>query len=61
MPMRPVGRCTGASLQVMESWEVVLKTVGFDISVRDVRVYATDTMGFVTCVEIMEGDDRRGR
>jgi hypothetical protein len=45
----------------MESWEVVLKTVGFDISVRDVRVYATDTMGFVTCVEIMEGDDRRGR
>lgn len=40
---------------------MVLQSVNFDVMIKDVRVHATEMMGFVTCVEVMEGEDNRGR
>ena len=31
------------------------------ISLEDVRVYAGDTVAYVTCVEVMDAGDSRGR
>ena len=48
-------------LQVLESWRVILRGMPMDISLEDVRVCARDGAAFVTCVEIMEAGDSRGR
>jgi hypothetical protein len=51
-------------LQVMESWKKVLKNVrprAFNIILEDVRIYATETYGYVTCVEVIDADDSKGR
>jgi translation initiation factor 2A len=51
-------------LQVMESWRKVLKNVrprAFQIQLQDVRIYATETYGYVTCVEVIDADDSKGR
>lgn len=49
----------------MESWAAILKSIrpnAFKISLEDVRVAAlSDTTGLVTCVEVMDADDSRGR
>jgi translation initiation factor 2A len=48
----------------MESWRKVLKNVrprAFQIQLEDVRIYATDTFGYVTCVEVIDADDSKGR
>lgn len=50
--------------QVMESWRSILRGVrpgAFQITVEDVRVFATDASGFVTCTEVVEADDSQGR
>ncbi len=47
--------------QVLESWRVILRGMPMDISLEDVRVCARDGAAFVTCVEIMEAGDSRGR
>jgi translation initiation factor 2A len=49
---------------VIESWRAVLKGVrprAFRITAEDVRVYASDAHGYVTCTEVVEADDARGR
>lgn len=52
-------------LQVMESWQSILRGVrpnAFKITLEDVRVFAlSETTGLVTCVEIVEADDSKGR
>ena len=48
----------------MESWKSILSNIrprAFKIDLEDVRVDATETTGFVTCVEIMDADDSKGR
>ena len=48
----------------MDSWRAILQGVrprAFRISVEDVRVAAGDASGFVTCVEVVETDDSKGR
>jgi translation initiation factor 2A len=48
----------------MESWKKVLKNVrprAFNIILEDVRIYATETYGYVTCVEVIDADDSKGR
>jgi hypothetical protein len=48
----------------MDSWKAILKNVrprAFRISLDDVRVFASDGHGFVTCVEVMDADDTKGR
>lgn len=54
----------GNILQVLESWQSILRHIkprAFKISLEDVRVHATETFGYVTCVEVMKGDDSTGR
>lgn len=49
----------------MESWASILRGVrpgAFQIGLEDVRVFAlSDVTGLVTCVEVVEADDSRGR
>lgn len=51
--------------QVMESWASILRGVrpnAFKITLEDVRVFAlSETTGLVTCVEVVEADDSKGR
>ncbi|GBG00627.1 hypothetical protein Rsub_13381 [Raphidocelis subcapitata] len=50
--------------QVMESWRAVLKGVrprAFRIAIEDVRVWASDASGVVTCTEVVDADDSQGR
>ena len=55
-------RCHGgAPAQVLESWQLVLRGQPMDINVEDVRVYALDGAAFVTCTEVMEAGNSRGR
>jgi hypothetical protein len=52
-------------LQVLESWRSILSGVrprAFKLGVEDVRAWAaSDTMGFVTCIEVIDADDSMGR
>jgi translation initiation factor 2A len=50
--------------QVMASWRTVLQGVrprAFKIELEDVRIWANETTGFVTCVEVIDTDDSEGR
>lgn len=48
--------------QVMESWTMILRgSLPMSITLEDVRVYAGDSMAYVTCVEVIEVGDSRGR
>lgn len=56
--------CIAGHEGVMESWRSILAGVrprAFRIDLEDVRVFATDNSGFVTCVEIVDADDSAGR
>lgn len=46
---------------VLESWKAVLGSGRMAISLQDVRIFATEAEGFVTCVEVLEAADSRGR
>ena len=48
-------------VKVLESWRVILRGAPMDISLADVRVCARDGAAFVTCTELMEVGDSRGR
>lgn len=49
----------------MESWASILRGVrpnAFKITLEEVRVFAlSETTGLVTCVEVVEADDSKGR
>ncbi len=50
--------------KVLESWRSILAGVrprAFRIDLDDVRVWANDNSGFVTCVEVIDADDSMGR
>ena len=49
------------AMQVMESWKVLLQGSRMKILLEDVRIYAGETDAFVTCIEVMEADETRGR
>jgi hypothetical protein len=53
------------NVQVLESWAAILRGVrpnAFKITLEDVRVCAlSETTGLVTCVEVVEADDSKGR
>jgi len=54
----------GWNCQVMESWKAILRGVrpgAFKIEIEDVRIWANETAGFVTCVEVIDADDSQGR
>lgn len=60
----PSAPAIGIQTQVIDSWRSILKGVrprAFKITVEDVRVFAGDSSGFVTCMEVVEADDSQGR
>ena len=62
--IHPGCNCIAGRDAVMESWRTILAGVrprAFRIELEDVRVYATDAHGYVTCVEVVDADDSAGR
>ncbi|KAG1673080.1 hypothetical protein FOA52_013149 [Chlamydomonas sp. UWO 241] len=56
--------CIAGRASVMESWRTILAGVrprAFRIDLEDVRVFAGQGVGYVTCVEIVDADDSAGR
>lgn len=48
----------------MDSWKAILRSVrpgAFKIQIDDVRIWAGETSGFVTCTEAIDADDQDGR
>lgn len=40
---------------------MVLRGAPMTISVEDVRIFVSDSMAYVTCIEVMDAGDSRGR
>lgn len=63
--VHPGSACIAGRELVMESWAAILRGVrpnAFKIGLEDVRVFAlSDSQGLVTCLEVMDADDSRGR
>ncbi|KAL4423514.1 hypothetical protein ABPG77_003647 [Micractinium sp. CCAP 211/92] len=59
--IHPLGNCIAGRQAVMDSWKAILGAGRLRISVEDVRVFAGDSQAFVTCVEITESSEGRGR
>lgn len=62
--IHPGSNCIAGSDAVMESWRSILRNMRpgtVKIKLEDVRVYATESMGYVTCVEVFDADDSMGR
>lgn len=62
--IHPGSNCIAGREAVMESWRSILAGVrprAFRIDLEDVRIFATDAYGYVTCVEIVDADDSAGR
>ncbi|CAK0783492.1 hypothetical protein CVIRNUC_006691 [Coccomyxa viridis] len=59
--IHPAAGCIAGRENVLESWQLVLRGQPMDINVEDVRVYARDGAAFVTCTEVMEAGNSRGR
>jgi SnoaL-like domain len=48
--------------QVMESWSLLFREGGrLTVKCEDVQVYATDSMGFLTCTEVVDSGSATGR
>ncbi|EIE18660.1 hypothetical protein COCSUDRAFT_59969 [Coccomyxa subellipsoidea C-169] len=59
--IHPAAACIAGRQNVMESWRVILRGAPMTISLEDVRVYAGDAAAYVTCIEVMDAGDSRGR
>ncbi|KAG2484507.1 hypothetical protein HYH03_016650 [Edaphochlamys debaryana] len=62
--IHPGAGCIAGREQVMDSWRTILRGVrpgAFRVALEDVRVFAREDMGFVTCVEVIDADDSMGR
>jgi translation initiation factor 2A len=62
--IHPGSNCIAGRESVMESWKTLLAGVrprAFRIELEDVRIHATESYGFVTCVEIVDADESAGR
>ncbi|KAF5835313.1 hypothetical protein DUNSADRAFT_7593 [Dunaliella salina] len=62
--IHPGGECIAGREMVMDSWRSVLTNIRprtFMIDLEDVRVCASDNHAFVTCVEIINADESKGR
>ena len=61
--IHPGGGCIAGREAVLESWAIVTAGVGLDIGLRDVRVLAPpgSPVAVVTCLELVDVGDARGR
>jgi translation initiation factor 2A len=58
--VHPGSACIAGRTSVLESWKLVLGTGRMSISTHDVRIFATESEGFVTCVERLEIAEGKG-
>ena len=59
--IHPAAECIAGREDVMNSWQIILSSGKMQITLEDVRIYATESQGFVTLLEVVETDDSRGR
>lgn len=59
--IHPAAGCIAGRDSVLQSWKLVLSTGRMSIQLEDVRIFANETNGYVTCVEVIEADDSQGR
>ena len=62
--LHPGSACISGDTQVMASWEIVFSSMppgqGLDVNCEQVRVHATETWGYITCVERVDSDTGAG-
>lgn len=60
--IHPAAECIAGRQDVLASWKLILNSSGrLRIALEDVRIYASDTEGFVTAVEVVDAEDSQGR
>uniref|UniRef100_A0A1D2A882 F-box protein SKIP8 n=1 Tax=Auxenochlorella protothecoides TaxID=3075 RepID=A0A1D2A882_AUXPR len=59
--IHPVAGCIAGRDQVLSSWQLILEGGALDITIHNVRAAATDTIGWVTCLEATKAGSRTGR
>lgn len=59
--IHPAAECIAGRNDVMTSWKLILSSGRMNIQLEDVRIYATDTQGYVTLVEVVDAEDSQGR
>jgi ketosteroid isomerase-like protein len=59
--IHPAAGCIAGRDDVLQSWRLVLGGGRLRITLEDVRIFATESYGYVTCVEVVEAGDSRGR
>ncbi|EFN58975.1 hypothetical protein CHLNCDRAFT_137591 [Chlorella variabilis] len=59
--IHPLCGCIAGRQAVMESWKAILGSARMRIEVEDVRIFASDSQAFVTCLELTESGQNRGR
>lgn len=59
--IHPRLECIAGRTQVMESWRLILGAAQMTITLEDVRVHAGEDVAFVTCIEVVDAGDSRGR
>lgn len=59
--IHPAAGCISGHEDVLQSWKLILSTGRMAITLEDVRIYATDTYGYVTCIEVIEASETQGR
>lgn len=59
--IHPGAGCVAGRDSVLQSWRLALSGSRLKVKLEDVRIFATDTHGFVTCVEVVDASDSQGR
>ncbi len=59
--IHPAAECIAGRQDVMTSWKLILSSGRMNITLEDVRIYTTDTQGYVTLVEVVDAEDSQGR
>lgn len=59
--IHPAAGCIAGRQNVLDSWKLVLGSGRMKITLEDVRVFATEHTGFVTCIEVVDAGDSTGR
>lgn len=59
--IHPAAECIAGRDDVMASWKIILSSGRMNIRLEDVRIYTTDTEGYVTLVEVVDTEDSQGR
>jgi ketosteroid isomerase-like protein len=59
--IHPLSGCVAGREAVLESWKLVLGSARLKIAIEDVRIYVEDNNAWLTCIEVIDGSDSKGR